>query len=117
MQISISARHGQLSEATRSKISAKVERMGRLFERLSFIEVKVDMEHEQTPTVDVLVSAEHKHDFVATEQSANLLAALDGAIHKIEQQLRKYKEKVQDHHRSDNPRQAKVPLEPNASGE
>jgi putative sigma-54 modulation protein len=117
VQISISTRHGQLSDATRSKIAAKVERMGRLFERLSFIEVTVDLEHEQSPTVDVLVSAEHKHDFVATEQSTSLLAALDGAIHKIEQQLRKYKEKVQDHHRADNPRQAKVPLEPNPSGE
>ncbi len=117
MQISISTRHGQLSDATRSKIAAKVDRMGRLFERLSFIEVTVDLEHEQSPTVDVLVSAEHKHDFVATEQSTSLLAALDGAIHKIEQQLRKYKEKVQDHHRAESPRQAKAPLEPNPSGE
>ena len=117
MQINISTRHGQLSDATRTKIAAKVERMGRLFERLSFIEVTVDLEHEQSPTVDVLVSAEHKHDFVAREESSNLLAALDGAIHKIEQQLRKYKEKVQDHHRADHPRQAKVPLEPNPSGE
>lgn len=117
MQISISTRHGQLSDATRAKITAKVEKMGRLFERLSAIEVEVDLEHEQTPTVDVQVSAEHKHDFVATEQSESLFGALDGAIHKIEQQLRKYKEKVQDHHRAVNPRQAKVSAEQEPSGE
>ena len=100
MQINISVRHGQLSDATRGKITAKVEKLARLFERLSAIEVTVDLEHEQTPVVDMRVSAEHKHDFVAAEQSTSLMAALDGVIHKLEQQLRKYKEKVQDHHRA-----------------
>ncbi|MGD9720462.1 MAG: ribosome-associated translation inhibitor RaiA [Pirellulales bacterium] len=100
MQINISVRHGQLSDASREKITAKVERLARLFERLTAIEVTVNLEHEETPTVDVRVSAEHKHDFVATEQSTSLMAALDGVVHKLEQQLRKYKEKVQDHHRT-----------------
>jgi putative sigma-54 modulation protein len=100
VQVNISVRHGQLSDATRGKITAKVEKVARLFERLSAIEVTVDLEHEQNPTVDARVSAEHKHDFVATEQSTSLMAALDGVIHKLEQQLRKYKEKVQDHHRA-----------------
>jgi ribosome hibernation promoting factor len=100
VQINISARHGHLSDATREKITAKVEKLARLFERLSAIEVTVDLEHEQNPIVDIRVSAEHKHDFVAAEQSTSLMAALDGVIHKLEQQLRKYKEKVQDHHRT-----------------
>jgi putative sigma-54 modulation protein len=100
VQISISARHGHLSDATREKITAKVEKLARLFERLLAIEVTVDLEHEDAPSVDLRVSAQHKHDFVATESSANLMGALDGAIHKVEQQLRKYKEKVQDHHRA-----------------
>ena len=69
----------------------------------------VDLEHEQTPTVDVRVSAEHKHDFVAAEQSSSLMGALDGVIHKLEQQLRKYKEKVQDHHRTTAARHATTP--------
>jgi putative sigma-54 modulation protein len=100
VQVNISARHGHLSDATREKITAKVEKLARLFERLLAIEVTIDLEHEQAPSVDIRVSAEHKHDFVATEQAANLMAAVDGVIHKLEQQLRKYKEKVQDHHRT-----------------
>ncbi len=115
MQVEISARHGHLSDASKEKIAAKVERLSRLFERLLSIEVTVDLEHEQNPSVDVRVSAEHKHDFVATEQAATLMAALDGVIHKLEQQLRKYKEKVQDHHRA--PRQQPAPLEGEGSGE
>ena len=99
MQISISARHGHLSEATRAKITAKAEKLAKLFERLTVIEVTVDLEHSEKPIVELCVSAEHKHDFVAKEAADEMWAAIDGAIHKIEQQLRKYKEKIQDRHR------------------
>jgi putative sigma-54 modulation protein len=116
VQINISARHGHLSDATRAKISAKVEKLARLFERLLAIEVTVDLEHEQNPHVDVRVSAEHKHDFVAAEQSTSLMAALDGVIHKLEQQLRKYKEKVQDRHRTP-PRHEAASLEGESTSE
>ena len=111
MQVNISARHGHLSDATKEKIAAKVEKLARLFERLTAIEVTVNLEHEENPSVDVRVSAEHKHDFVATEQSTSLMAALDGVIHKLEHQLRKYKEKVQDHHRTTAPRHETASLE------
>jgi len=99
VQISISARHGQLSDATRDKISAKLEKLPRIFERLTSISVTVDLEHKDMPTVDLRVSAEHKHDFVANDQSSDLMASMDGALHKLEQQLRKYKQRVQGHHK------------------
>lgn len=117
MQISISTRHGHLSDATQAKITAKMEKLSRLFERLTAIEVTVDLEHKESPLVDLRVSAEHKHDFVATEQAGELLASIDGAIHKVEQQLRKYKQKVQDHHKSPGLRQQGVPVEPEPTGE
>lgn len=99
MQIRISMRHGHLSEATQAKISAKLERLPRLFDRLTAIELTVDLEHRETPAVDLRVSAEHKHDFVATEQADDLMASVDGCLHKVEQQLRKYKQRIQDHHK------------------
>lgn len=100
MQVSISTRHGHLSEPTQEKIRAKAEKLGRYFDRLMSIEVTVDLKDSQNPTVDVNVSAEHKHDFVAHEQAENLLGALDACVQKIEQQLKKYKERVQDKHRN-----------------
>ena len=105
MQIKISARHGHLSEATQEKIRAKVEKLTRFFERLTTIEVTVDLKHRDTPNVDLRVSAEHKHDFVASCQSDDLMASIDTVIHKLEQQLRKYKEKIQDRHRNSGLRQ------------
>lgn len=114
MQIRISARHGHLSDATQAKITAKLERLPRLFERLTAIEVTVDLEHRENPAVDLRVSAEHKHDFVATEQAGDLMASLDGCLHKLEQQLRKYKQKVQDHHKGTGLRQQPARAEPEA---
>lgn len=105
MQIRISTRHGHISEQTQAKISAKMEKLTRFFERLSAIEVTVDLEHPETPAVDLRVSAEHKHDFVAANQSDDLLASVDKVVDKMEQQLRKYKEKVQDRHRGSGHKQ------------
>jgi putative sigma-54 modulation protein len=104
VQIQVSTRHGQLSEASQQKISAKAEKLTRIFERLTAIAVVVDLTDETLPKVDLQVSAEHKHDFVAHDQSDNLMASVDAVIHRMEQQLRKYKEKVQDRHRSGEPR-------------
>jgi putative sigma-54 modulation protein len=104
VQIQVSTRHGQLSEATQQKISAKVEKLTRIFERLTAIAVVIDLTDEAKPKVDLQVAAEHRHDFVAHEQSDNLMASVDGVVHRMEQQLRKYKEKVQDRHRSGEPR-------------
>lgn len=99
MQINVTARHGQLSDATRAKVVAKVEKLGKYFERLTAIGVTIDLEHSEHPGVELNVNAEHKHDFVARESAGEMWAALDGAVQKIEQQLRKYKEKVLDRHR------------------
>ena len=114
MQINISTRHGHLSDATRAKISAKVEKLARMFERLTSIEVIVDLEHADTPVVDIMLSAEHKHDFVSQNQAESLLSALDGACHKIEQQLRKYKEKIVDRHRTTTAKEQSLAVEPEA---
>jgi putative sigma-54 modulation protein len=98
VQTTITARHGQLSEGTKAKITAKLDKLLRYFDRLMSIEVTVDLEHKDSPTVDLKVSAEHKHDFVAEGQAGELLAAVDAAVHKIEQQIKRYKEKVIDQH-------------------
>jgi putative sigma-54 modulation protein len=114
VQIQISTRHGHVSEATQEKIRAKIERLPRYFERLTTIEVTIDLTHRETPGVDLRVSAEHKHDFVATSQAGELLAAVDVVVEKMEQQLRKYKEKVQDRHRTAGVRPSEIDSQPEA---
>ena len=99
MQMNISIRHGHVSEATQAMVREKLEKLPRLYDRISAIELIVNMEHRDAPMVDLKVSAK-KHEFVATGQAENLLNAVDTAVDHMEQHLRKHKEKVQDRHRS-----------------
>lgn len=103
MQVTISVRHGELSEATQEKIRGKVEKLLRFFARLTAIAVTVDLERDDQPVVELNVSAEHKHDFVSRHQAGEFWAALDGALDKMEQQIRRYKEKIQEHRPSAGP--------------
>ncbi len=99
MQIKISARHGHLNEDTQRFIREKAEKLTHLFDRLTMIEVTVDMQKE-LKLVEFVVQAEHKHDFVAHEGHAELTAAVDLVLAKLEGQLRRYKEKIQDRRRT-----------------
>ena len=99
MQIKISARHGHLSEATQQFIREKAQKLLHFFERIMSIEVTVDLKTD-VRMVEFLVSAEHKHDFVARESGSDILTAVDLVVEKLEGQLRRYKEKVQDRRRT-----------------
>jgi putative sigma-54 modulation protein len=99
VQIKISVRHGHLSDNTQQFIREKAEKLLHFFDRLTMIEVTVEFKKEQK-WVEFVVQAEHKHDFVAREGHPDLLAAVDLALDKLLGQLRRYKEKIQDHRRT-----------------
>lgn len=99
MQIKVTTRHGQLSDEHQTLIREKVGRLVNHFPRLMMIEAIVDVKDDEK-IVELQVSAEHKHDFVATERSKDLLTAVDLVLDKVDQQVRKYKEKIQNHRRT-----------------
>jgi putative sigma-54 modulation protein len=96
VQIAISTRHGALEPEQQRYLHDKAEKLLKYFDRLMSIEVAVD-HGKHGWEIEILVSAEHKHDFVAREGGSSPEAAMDLCVHKIEQQLRRYKEKVQHH--------------------
>lgn len=98
VEVAISARHGVLHETDHDYIDKKLPRLSHLFGRLHSVKVTIDFQ-KTNPKVEVLVSAEHKHDFVAAESAPHVKEAFDLALDKMEAQLRKYKEKLQEHHR------------------
>ena len=97
MQTKISSRHGHLSEANQAKIREKVERLPRYFDRISAIDVVVDLQNAQAVRVDIQVTAEHSPEFVSHDTAEELIRAVDGAMSKLEMQLRKHKEKIHEH--------------------
>jgi putative sigma-54 modulation protein len=99
VQIKISVRHGHLSNGTQQFIRDKAEKLLHFFERLTMIEVTVDLGKDEK-LVEFVVQAEHKHDFVARESHPDVNAAVDLVLAKLEGQLRRYKQKIQDHRRT-----------------
>lgn len=100
MQVKVSARHGHLSEDHQAEVSEKAEALLRFFDRLTFIEVTVDLQHDEAKVVEILASAEHKHEFVGHGTAPDLMVALGAALDKAKQQIKHYKERVQDHRRN-----------------
>ena len=101
MQVTVSARHGHLDDATQKGLQDKAEGLLRYFDRLNSIGVTVDLhrDHAGNLRVEIHAKAEHKQEFVATEQAADIPAAFNLAADKIKQQIRHYKERLQDHRR------------------
>ena len=98
MQIAITARHGSIPDQVRDYIGQKSEKLLTYFERVTAIQVTIDFVKDRAK-VEILVDAEHKHNFVAHDVGEDVPSAFDQAMHKMEQQIRRYKEKIQDHRR------------------
>ena len=104
MQINISTRQGEISDATKEKITQKFEKLRRFFDRLTSLEVIVNLEKADEPSVEVTVTSEKRNDFVASYQSDDLFGSVDQVVAKLEQQIKKHKEKLKERGRN-------VPLE------
>ncbi len=97
MQVNISARHGSFQPGDQELIFEKAEKLRRLYDRINAIDVTVDLKQLDNPSVEIRVSAEHADDCVATADASTVISALDATIPKVEQQLRRLKEKKTGH--------------------
>ena len=104
MQINISTRHGDISDATKEKIVQKIEKLQRFFDRLTAVDVTVNLDKADEPSIEIAVRPEKREDFVASYQSNDMFGAVDQVVAKLEQQIKKHKEKLKE-------RGKNVPLE------
>lgn len=96
MQIDISTRHGQVSTSTKEKITSKLQKLSRFQERLTAVNVTVDLSGDETH-VELKASVERSPDFIANARGEKLMGAVDGALHKMQEQMRRHKDKLVDH--------------------
>lgn len=102
MQVAIACKHGQLNANQQEYMTRKAEKLLTYFERVTAINVTVTFENGGV-RVEILVDAEHKHNFVANDAGDDIIPTFDLAMHKMEQQIKKYKERIQDHRRREKP--------------
>ena len=99
MQTKIAVRHGQLNDETREFIRGKCDKLLHLFERVTEIVATVEFEHAgDRVRVELLVDAEHKHDFAAHCEGEDVVATFESCLHKMERQVSRYKKRIQEHH-------------------
>ena len=100
MNVTISTRHGSVSEQTQAHLESKVEKLGRNFDTVTGIDILVDLANREKPTLSVTVKQKNAPDAFATIENTELLTAMDSALDKLEQQLRKMKGKKIDRYQA-----------------
>ena len=98
MQVAITCRHGSVSDGLREYITEKSEKLLTYFERVTAIQITIDQGENQN-RVEILVDAEHIHNFVSHAEGDEVKPNFHAALSKMEQQIKKYKQKIQDHRR------------------
>ena len=97
MQFTISGKHVTITDAIRAHAEERTVKLPRYYDGISQVEVVVDSTHGTSKiSVEIIARGEHGNLFVATEAGSDAYPCIDGAVHKLEQQLRKKKAKERD---------------------
>lgn len=101
MNLQISGHHIEVTPALREYVENKLDPVVRHFDKVTGVSVVLSVEKlKQMAEVTVHVPGRDMH---VEESGDDLYAAIDAMFDKLDRQVQKYKQKVQDHHRGDKP--------------
>ncbi len=99
MRINLTGHHMDITASLRNFVESKFERLQRHFDNMTDIHVILAVEKDRQKaeaTINVnrgQLFAEAKHE--------DMYAAIDNLVDKLDRQVKKHKEKLTDHHRSE----------------
>ena len=99
MNLQISGHHLEVTPAIRDYVTGKLERVTRHFDNVIDVNVILSVE-KLKQKAEVTVHLSGKDIFVEAIEE-DLYAAIDTLVDKLDRQVQKYKQKLQDHHRGD----------------
>lgn len=99
MNLQISGHHLEVTPAIRDYVTGKLERVTRHFDNVIDVNVILSVE-KLKQKAEVTVHLPGKDIFVE-ETGEDLYAAVDNLVDKLDRQVQKYKQKLQDHHRGE----------------
>ncbi len=100
MQLNISGHHVELSAALNEHIKSKLQKIQRHFDHVVDTHVVLGVEkqlHKAEATIHVTGNNLH-----AEALHADMYAAIDLMVDKLDRQVKKHKEKVTNHHHGEN---------------
>lgn len=99
MQINLTGHHIEITQALRDYVTSKMERLERHFDHVTDVHVVLTVEKlRQKAEATVYVSGGNIH---ADAEQEDMYAAIDVLVDKLDRQVKRHKEKVTDHHRTD----------------
>ena len=98
MQITITGRHLGVTEAMKDYARAKVEKLLRLAGRGPSAAIRMDVGHGEHE-VEIVLEVPHGAPLVGKAAAPDMYAAVDLAEQKLSMQVRRTKERREDHHR------------------
>ena len=97
MNLQISGHHLEITPAIHDYVTGKLERVTRHFDNVIDVNVILSVDKlKQKAEVTVHLSGK---DVYVESIDEDLYAALDSLVDKLERQIQKHKQKIQDHHR------------------
>lgn len=95
MQITVSGRHMTVDDAVQAYCLEKMGHLSRFYDRVSSVDVVLDA-HAGSHYAEIIVHTDGTAPFVASEEQADMYAAIDLLRDKIERQLKRHKEKLRN---------------------
>lgn len=99
MEVNLTFRHAETSEVLKRHIQDKINKLAKYFIKPTMAHVTLNVEGSRH-IAEISLSENHSL-FTAREGSHDMYFSVDRAIHKIERQLKKYKEKIKGHHKKE----------------
>ena len=96
MLFTISGKHIEITEAIRRHAEEKTSKFPKYYNSINQVEVIIDSDKNGNTSAEIIARAEHNKIFIATETSEDAYKCIDIAVHKLERQLRKRKERERD---------------------
>jgi len=97
MQVHITGRHIEITDGIRDHIYDKVERSLSDLSRIEDVRVILERQKQEN-RAEVVVQAKNHIHVESEARSENMYTSIDTAVEKAERQMRKRREKIQEHH-------------------
>lgn len=95
MNITVQARHMAVTDAIKQFVESKVGKLERFYDAIMAVDVVLDHEADKV-IAEIVATAKMKNTFVATDRHEDLYTAIDRALQKVSEQVRRHKDKVRD---------------------
>lgn len=96
MQINVTFRHMESSDPVRSYVEEKLPKVKKYIEEPVETQVVLSVENKIRHKAEITLIAKGI-TIKASEETADMYAAIDGMLDKLERQLKRYKDKIKEH--------------------